>query len=309
MIRFICKSYLSYRWMIRRKIFHPSLDRLAKLSAVDPSDPARLQAAADEFSRILQNLRLRGIWKWTGQNRLRRIDQLLAAQVRTRGSAPGRMLDIGASDGITTLDTVAFLRAETGIEVSATVIDRDTRLLRFRIPGGALYASPSLRPVLVRWGRIGLYLEPMDGLEGLLFNRLAAALSRRYASILARADLSSATPVPTVNPAVAHCPSIEVIERDLFEPEPRWFGAFDVVRASNVLVLSYYTPERITEALGIAHRYLKEGGALLVSRNVIGAQDEREIGGLWIKRGGRFVRGSALDELPEIAGLIEGYRS
>jgi SAM-dependent methyltransferase len=308
MIRFICPSYLPRRWMIRSKVFHPSLDRLAELARV-PADPAALAAASDEFSRILQNLRLRGVWKWTGRHRLRKMDQLLSGFAGAQGWTQLRMLDIGASDGITTLDAIQHLRQELGIPASATVIDRDTRLLSRRVGAGCtLYFSPAGRPILARWGRLALCLEPMEGLEGLLCNRPAAALARLFSRRLTPADHQAARAIPTINPAVMHEPAIEVRERDLFDPEPAWVGTFDVVRASNVLTLSYYTPEKIREALGIAYRYLRDGGVLVVSRNVIGPESEKEMGGLWQKKGSGFMRGPALDELPEIAELIDGFR-
>jgi hypothetical protein len=309
MIRYLCKSYLPYPWMIRRKVFHPSLDRLAALSEVDARDAKALNDASLEFSRILQNLRLRGIWKWTGPRRLRRMDRLLSDYASARALKSLRMLDLGASDGSTTLDTVEYLQQNTGISVQPTILDLDTRLLAIRRGSFLLYATPSGRPVLARRGKLALCLEPMEGIEGLLFNRLAAALARRCARGLEPADLAGAGVISLLNPAAARCPFIDVREGNLFEAEPEWFGRFDAVRASNVLNFSYFTAARIGEALGLAHRYLKEGGALLVSRNIIHERDETETGGLWTKEGPRFVRQAGLDQLPDIADLVDGFRS
>ncbi len=294
--------------MVRRKVFHPSLERLVELSAVDACDGGGLKAAADEFSRILQNLRLRGVWKWTGRHRLVRMDRLLSDLVAAEGWTSLRMLDIGASDGITSLDTVEHLRQANGMEVSLTMIDRDVRLLALRRGPFVLYATPSRRPILVRLGRLALCLEPMQGIEGVLCNGLAASLSRRCAR-WAEGAAATAPSIPLVNPAAAHCPSIEVRERDLFDRNPEWDGRFDVVRASNVLTLSYYTESRIGEALGVLHGYLREGGVLVISRNLIGERDETETGGLWRKRGPTFIRCAALEAVPEIAGLIDAFRA
>jgi len=307
MIRYICNTYLPHRWMTRSKVFHPSLDRLAELVSADIPDADALASVSDEFSHILQNLRIRGVWKWTGQHRLRLMDQLLTDCAVTCGWTQLRMLDIGASDGITTLDTVEHLRRNPGISAHLTIIDQDVRLLAIQRGATTLYFTSSRRPLLVRMGKFALCLEPMEGLEGILFNRLAAALSRHYARILEHADLSCALSIPLINPAAVQCHLIDVCEGNLFSPRTEWFGRFDAIRASNVLNLAYYSEARIQEAVGLTHQYLKEGGVFLVSRNWIQSQGEMEAGALWRKQGSRFLRVSELGTLPEIAGLVDGF--
>ena len=308
MIRYLCKTYLPYRWMTRSKVFHPSLDRLAELVPAGAASADALASASDEFSRILQNLRIRGVWKWTGQHRLRQMDRLLTDCAVASGWTRLRMLDIGASDGITTLDTVEHLRRIPGMSAHLTIIDQDVRLLAVQRGASTIYFTSSRRPLLVRRGKFALCLEPMEGLEGILFNRLAAALARRYARILEHADLGCARSIPLMNPAVVQCPSIDVCEGNLFGPREEWFGRFDAIRASNVLNLAYYSEARIQEAVGLVHRYLKDGGVFLVSRNWIQSQGEMEAGALWRKQGDRFLRVSELETLPEIAGLVDGFR-
>lgn len=288
-------------------MFHPSLERLAALAEVDAADGRRMAAASDEFSHILQNLRLRGVWKWTGRHRLEKMDQLLSVYVAARGIQQLCMLDIGASDGITTLDTVEYLSRHNRIPATILLLDRDVRLFSIPRHGTTLYFTSSRRPVLLRSGRLALCLEPMEGIEGLLFNRVAARLARRCARELERTDMKSARSISMVNPAAAHCPSIEVCEGDLFSPRPEWFGRFDAIRASNVLNFSYYSEARIRAAVGLMHRYLKEGGGFLASRNLIDDHGETETGALWQKKGSGFVRISGLETPPDISGLVDGY--
>lgn len=308
MIRYICKSYLPYRWMIRRKVFHPSLDRLAELALhASDADSQALLTASVEFSRIHQNLLLRGVWKWTGRHRLKQMDRLLSEYLVDQGCQQLHMLDIGASDGITSLDTIEYLRQRNRISARVTMLDQDVELFSIDTHGATLYFTSNRRPVLLRFGRIAFCLEPMEGIEGLLFNRVAAVLTRQCDHELQHTELKAARPISLINPAASQNRLIDVCQGDLFNPRRDWIDRYDVVRASNVLNLAYYSEARILEAVGLAHRYLRDGGIFLVSRNSIQSQGETEAGALWRKLGDRFVRMSKLPMLPEVAGLVDRF--
>lgn len=309
MIRYICKSYLRYFWMVRLKIFYPSLDRLSELAINTYPESSSQVSSSEEFSRILQSLKLNSVWKWTRRNRLKYMDRLLSECLASQGWKKFSMLDIGASDGITALDTIKYLQKTNQIFVSMTMIDRNNRLLFLKRNRNILYFMSDGRPILIRFGKFALCLEPMEGIEGLLFNKIAAMLAKRYADILNQTDIDKAGAISMINPAVARCPFIKVCERDLFDQDRQWFEHFDVVRASNVLTRSYYSDEKIHDAIGIAYRYLKQGGILVISRNLTGECDDKEIGGLWQKKDDGFIRYSSLEELPEIAGMIDRFRS
>jgi len=296
--------------MIKTKMFHPSLERLRELA--NPSadgSPEDMASSSREFSRIHQNLQLRGIWKWTGRHRLEQMDRLLLEHASARGLPQCLVLDLGASDGITSLDTVEYFEQKGGKAVRVTMLDQDVRIYGMPVRYATLYFTASRCPLLLRLGKIGLCLEPMEGIEGVLFNPVAAFLARRCKRLLESSELEGAHAISLINPAVTRCPRIDVSEGDMFSLRTEWVGQFDAVRASNVLNFSYYSEERIRDAIGLAHRYLKEGGAFLVSRNTIRKQDEVEAGALWRKQGNRFVRKSELDNVPEIAGLVDRFVS
>lgn len=309
MIRYICKSYLPYRWMIKHKVFHPSLDRLAELAlqSID-ADPDVLISASAEFSRIHQNLLLQGVWKWTGRHRLKQMDRLLSEHLADQGYQHLHMLDIGASDGITSLDTVDYLGKKNKISLRVTMLDQVIELFSINTHGATLYFTSSRRPILLRLGKLAVCLEPMQGIEGVLFNYLAAILARQCTRKLQHVELNAARLISLINPAVLQSRFIEVCECDLFNPRTDWTGKYDVVRASNILNIAYFSEARILEAVGLAHRYLKEGGILMVSRNLIHSQGETEMGALWQKQGNRFFCISKLSRLPEVAGLVDRFR-
>ena len=77
-------------------------------SACPDGDPS------DRFSLILHDLRMAGVWKRTNRGRLKRTEEMLCAHI-----APGlrhefNLLDVGASDGITTVEALRALRQNFG---------------------------------------------------------------------------------------------------------------------------------------------------------------------------------------------------
>jgi hypothetical protein len=307
MIKILYKKISPPKWIIKSKRFYPDLDLLIKLNEKSHSDLASLESISAEFSRIMKNLKLNGVWKWTGRNRLVQMDNLLSRHILDEQWTRLELLDLGASDGITALDTVENIQSESELPVNVTIIDSNFRLFRHRVRLGKIYFTKSYRPILIRWGPIGIDLEPAEGLEGVFFNRITTICTKHFTKVLSKMDLSQSTPINLVNPLVLHSNPIEICEGDLFEAREDWHGRFNAVRASNVLNLSYYSVEDIKQALEIIHSYLQDNGVLIVSRNLIGENSELEKGALWRKEDNRFVFISSLEQRPEIAGIIDSF--
>ena len=78
---------------------------------------------ADRFSLILHDLRMGGAWKRTNRGRLRRTEEMLCAYIDP-GLRPAMiLLDLGASDGITTVEALRALRRAFGDDVRALLAD------------------------------------------------------------------------------------------------------------------------------------------------------------------------------------------
>lgn len=304
MIRFFCRSYLRYRWMHGMKVFTPSLKRVAELGSkgFDLS-----KDDAEEFSRILQCVRVEGVWKWTAPGRLKAMDDLLSECISASELKSIRMLDVGASDGITSLDTYELLTSSGHADVSISVLDRTTKLYACPVALGTVYCTSRKKPVLFRCGRLGLCLEPMEGLEGIAWNWLAHCLTNHYERQLAERQLSEDSIISLVHPNVSSNESLEVVEGDLFDSNPAWTGKFNAVRASNVLNRSYFSDDQITEALAVLHGYLKSDGLLIVSRNDIGPDSEVELGAIWARTDTGFSHIRSLETPPEVFSIVEEF--
>lgn len=308
MLRYICNSYLPYKWMIELKIFYPSLERLADLHLEFTKKNAEAYSLSEEFSCILKNLKINGVWKWTAPSRLQEMDRLLSEYVNNQSLKELSMLDVGGSDGFTSLDTFRHMKEKTNVGIVITMIDRDLYIHQVQIGCLTVYFTSSRRPILLCIGKLGLCIEPMDGFEGIFFNNIADKISKYYAKKIEDSKVDLSKSISLVNPIVSNNPLIRIEERDLFDLKPGWIDNYDVVRVSNVLNFCYYSENKIIEALFILHGYLREGGALLVSRNIISGNNERETGALWTKTMTGFQRQYSLDESPDISRLVDGFR-
>src|SRR5690606_19887985 len=110
-----------FRWALL-----PMPERLLQIA-----DAPRLASGhADEFSRIITSLWINDVNKRTGRNRL---PETLRAMADALPSVPGglKLLELGATHGISTYDAVRELRDALRIQVSATAVDLYTQLHRY----------------------------------------------------------------------------------------------------------------------------------------------------------------------------------
>jgi hypothetical protein len=194
-------------------------------------------------------------------------------------------LDIGASDGITTLDAVRTLRRAFGGEVQAFLADRNVWLLRYRRGPLVEYRAVDGEPIMARFGPLGIRLARQRRLGENSRDPLARAylrLARLRESMRLDARMS------LVNPAAKSDPAIIVIEFDCGIYQESLKGTMSAVRASNVLNLGYFGLPELRRAVTNIHTYLREAGCLVISRNDDQLDSEVENGSVWVREGGRF---------------------
>lgn len=239
----------------------------------------------DQFSLILHDLRMGGAWKRTNRGRLKRTEEMLCTHLRPKLPGTLTLLDIGASDGITTLEAVCALRRAFGVEVHALLADSNICLLRYRRGPIVEYRAADGEPIMVRCGRIGIRLARQRGEADASDNLLARAYLqlgrfRRSMQLDARISL--------VNPAVRRDPGITIMELDCLAFEETLKGTASAVRASNILNLGYFGLPQLRRAVSHIHAYLRDGGCLVISRNDGRPDDEFENGSVWLKEADRF---------------------
>jgi hypothetical protein len=241
----------------------------------------------DRFSAILHDLRMGGAWKRTNRGRLKRTEEMLCDHLRPE-LCPGQgldFLDIGASDGITTLDAIRTLRRAFGHEVHAFLADRNIWLLRYRRGPVVEYRASDGEPIMARIGPLGVRLARLryDARPN------GDPLARLYLQLKRfRASMQLDTRISLVNPAARSDPGITIMELDCLVYDASLKDSVSAIRASNVLNLGYFSPAQIWLAVGHLYAYMREGGCLVISRNDDQPAGEVENGSVWLKDSGRF---------------------
>jgi hypothetical protein len=245
-------------------------------SDVDPS----------AFREAMKAFHLGGTYKITGTKRHPLGDDLLVSHVDTTGA---KVVDVGASDGSTSLDLFArmprcasFTMADLYLKVTAVRMKRwvaffapdDTCIL---VSNGHLLAWPGMsRPVRAIMAPVVRAARRRDRAEVLLIN-------------------------PHVRRTMAADPRFTARVHDVFTPWPD--GTVDVVKVANLLRRLYFADEKLLEGLRAIHESLAEGGHLLLVDNPrIAGIDERA--GLYRKESGSFVTVAETGHRPEIADLV-----
>ena len=130
----------------RRFVCHPDPDCLVGLAAsfseAGPADAARLSR---DFSEVVSSIRIGRTHKLTRPNRLAGPTGALCDRLQSPARDTLQFLDVGASDGITTLEAVRMLEARLERPVHACLIDPFVRLVRYR--SGSTVEYPDARPV------------------------------------------------------------------------------------------------------------------------------------------------------------------
>ncbi|MCG8548171.1 MAG: hypothetical protein MJE12_28565 [Alphaproteobacteria bacterium] len=289
MIKYVCRE-AKPKARVLRFFFHANWDRLAELSSayIDAS-PEKANRLGARFSCILQDICIDTVWKLTFSGRLPLTEgailHFLAQQKPGERSAPIRLLDLGASDGITSFNLLKAMRHEGLQGIELTIADLSTRLLRYRKGHVTEYRTSYGLPVLVCVGRLGLRLPRTEYVWNLPANLLAAwyVRRRRFRDAMVQ-DLE----ISLINPAADHDPETRVIEMNCMDFDESLIGRFDVIRASNILSPRYgFCGSKLQTALLNLHAYLRDGGCLLVSRNDNVTEIER--GSTWTKESTGFV--------------------
>jgi hypothetical protein len=260
--------------------------RAPRLFRADPRVLLDEEPSAEDFRAVMSIIHVGDTIKITQADRHAAADALLLEHVDLTGAT---VVDIGASDGSTSVDLVAkipelrsYVIADLYLELSAVEVGRHLILTD---PHGTCVLVAGRR--LMGWPSL---------------SRVVRAL---YAPLIARARRRPAHPVLLLGPAarrlVREDPRVTTRVHDVFQP---WNGpAPDVIKVANLLRRLYFADEDIKRALRALAAGLPEGGHLLVVDNPrVPGIDVR--GGLYRRSGDSFVPVAETEHPPEIADLI-----
>lgn len=288
--------------IFRRTLSDP--DQLARIRDQFARDPSSDTVLADRFSAVLHDLCMDGVWKTTSRGRLPLTERAICAHLHVDMEREITVLDLGASDGTTSLDLHRALSYAFGNRVRIVMADLNLSLHRYRKGPLVEYRTSNGTPVMARIGTIGLQLAN-DGRR-----KNANPLAAWYRECRAlRNSMWFDFSISLIHPLVLAEPAIQTMELDCLLPQASLTDRFVCVRASNLLNRDYFSADNIRIAISNIHHYLQEGGCLLVSRNIRGLHGESENGSIWRKTGQRFTHLENFGSGSEIEAIVNEWNA
>lgn len=263
--------------------------RLRRLFWPDPIVLVEAEPDPVAFGRLVSGLHGGTSTATTGAVRHEEADRLLTDNVDTTAA---RVVDLGASDGTSTLD---LLRALPGVR-ELIIADRHLRATVVRTRKSMVVLDDSGNCVLVATRRMLAWPGR---------SRVVAALIRPL-SRRARRRIESGTPIALLNPALSELMAtdqrINTRFHDVFTvwPEPKP----DVIKVANLLRRQNFSDEKLLEGLNALIASLPEDGHLLLVDNPRTA-DPTPRAGLYRRVEGRLDLVAQTRRDPELADLID----
>jgi hypothetical protein len=283
-------------------VYHPSLKRLRELSE---GSPETLFDRSIKFSTLLKGLWIDGVDKRTGLGRLVVLDEWLISFIGKPLNSSISILDVGGSDGSTTYELVQYLKENLGIEIKATILERQLRLQCFRRGWVRYYLTNEKRPFMLLVGSLGVLLEESKGKTRFLFNPTVRFTQKHLQRMCLETYLRKEADLLFINPLVRENSNFSWIEQDLFNFNDDLVGTFDLIRCCNILNINYFNDDQILDAIKILSNYLKPNGLLLVSRSLEGSNVSEVMASIWMKSHRELMHISDLNGGSEIKKIVE----
>lgn len=243
-------------------------------------------------------------FKTTNVNRFEGLNDELIRLITESGSAIARVLDVGVSSGVTTIELLRAFRA-VGVspEVTATDLVVEAyivplwRACRALVEEGGFPLQYELFGMVVRpWRRRRDLLNGMIAVRWLV-NRVCAP--RAHQALQRGKGIRS---VQLISPRLVSDPRAKVMSDDVLKRNPGLVARFDFVRAANILNLHYFDESQLQSAIDNLKSYMAGPGSLLLILRTRGQGDQHgtlfqlaESGRLRIVR--RFGNGSEVEHL------------
>jgi hypothetical protein len=251
-------------------------------------DILRSDAGQSRLPEQLENtvftcLRLRnGVAKTTYAHRLDDLNEFVSRSLPP--GRPLRILDVGISSGVSTLEWIHSLE-ESGFQCHVTAVDLllTARLITF--PARMRVICEYGRPLLMEWrGR----LIPYPPGKRNLVRYFPLLLAMRTAVFFAIRKLHAASPggtqsgwftseaIPLVYCELRKRDNVVLVEADVRDRLPV-DGPFDVIRAANILNRGYFDDRLLRRMVSNLSDKLAEGGFLVICRTSVHGQNNATI--------------------------------
>jgi SAM-dependent methyltransferase len=284
-----------------KRFWLPSLDYIDKsFHSLRATSEVKTAVDVGRVTELIRHVRIGGTNKSSAPGRLQEADMALIDQLERQSTRHLHFLDVGCSDGTTSLDTIQLIERSLQIRVSAYLQDRYIWVRIKRRWNIVEFVSSEQDLLMVRCGGVALAPAPKTVFLAPLTNRLVSA----YLGLTRfRRRMQEISRFPLLSPHVLLHPDLQICEGSVLTPTEDFLGRMDVVRVSNLLHYDYFSKTELRTALSNLVRYIRDGGLLLVSRNCQHRAGEIERGTVWRLMAMRLVPvadfggGSELKEL------------
>lgn len=258
----------------------------------DPRIVIDEDVSAEDFRVAMSAILVGGTYKITRANRHPLCDDLLIDHVDLTDAD---IVDIGASDGSTSVDLIAKLPTFR----SYTMADLYFHMTVRKTPRHTLFYDPDGTCILVVGRRTLAWPSQSKRVEFLLRPIIHGRAAKKAA----------VSEVLLLNPDTrALMQSDERVSFRVHDVFKRWEGpAPSVIKIANLLRRLYFSDDDITRALVAVGDSLDDGGYLLMADNSR-IKDMPARGGLYRKRGDSFIPVARTENIPEIDDLITQVR-
>lgn len=253
-------------------------------------------------------------YKTTFHNRLSDINPTLREYLLRHGPSAPRIMDVGVSSGISTVELYDDLR-QGGLEVEILASDIlvDASLVRV-FPGCHVLVDPDGFPLRLDLPFVSMkpWVTRGDYFNGMFLVRkfVNALFTHRAHRVMHKSDDRRISEVKLVTPRALSKMGITVCRDDISQYKSAYASSFDFIRAANVLNKGYFPPGQLSKMIANIARYLREPhGSLLVVRT----HDDRSNHGTLFRLGEnqqfelvqRYGSGSEIEDVVLRAGSSE----
>src|SRR5215471_7929426 len=228
----------------------------------------------EQEKAVFGPIRLRnGTYKMTDHHRLDDLNALVISEWRRLDQKPHKIMDVGASSGISSLEWVdALTRAGIDADILATDVCMHARLVRL---------LPMYDVLLDRDGRVLQHIvgdRPVrwwypNGPRDFLTVRgyVVTALNGVAWALLSTNARRTSKDVLLLSPNARNHAHLRFIEDDIMAPNPDHLrGQFDAIRVSNLLLLTYFDTAHLRRGLSnLKDRLAGAGSFLIVNRTLL----------------------------------------
>jgi len=241
------------------------------------------------LEKIFSLLRIDNTYKTTSYNRMVKINKKLKKFMKNSFSKKVMICDFGVSSGQSTLELYNDLNRKQIKYIYG--FDKQIYLKIYKIKKLILLYSLKNELLMVEYDkycmryRYYLILKKIEKLVIFLLNLFNVKYKKSN----------------VLMPNLKKIDKCKFFEQNIFNIKKRYHNLFDVVRVSNLLNYSYFSEDKLRDAISNIRKISKERSIILINRTT---RNKKDLASFFIKKKGKFHLLEDVNGGPEIKKLI-----